>query len=104
MKFAVYVAARAHREILAAHAYIALDSPEMADRWLAGIYSAIATLAEFPQRCPRAREADDVRDSDMRQLVYTSYRVIFRVRAERVEVSMVRHGRMRSATPDELAR
>ena len=53
-------------------------SPEGAGRWQEGLERAVATLAEFPRRCPSAPEADVV-GTEVRQLLYGTYRILFTI-------------------------
>jgi len=53
---------------------------ETALSWYAGFESAVQRLAEFPQRCPLARENAAFPDVELRQLLYKSHRIIFTIR------------------------
>jgi plasmid stabilization system protein ParE len=60
----------------------------------AAFYRQIDTLETMPERCALARENEYFQD-ELRQLLFKSHRIIFRVdRAERIVwVLYVRHGR-----------
>jgi plasmid stabilization system protein ParE len=105
LSFRVIIQRRAHREIDEAYEWIARDAPHRALRWVDGIQRAIATLADNPRRCPRAREAEGHPDDDVRQLVYGrrgTYRIIFLIRGETVSVLSVRHSARQPVPLEQL--
>jgi len=63
-----------------------------------GLWDAVDSLEEFPERCAFAPEPP-LRHRGVRQLLYKVgrqvYRVLYRVRGERVEILTIRHGRRR---------
>ena len=65
-----------------------------AERWLAGIYKAIATLESRPERCPLAAESHRF-PTEVRELLHgrrtNKHRIIFEIRGESVYVLYVRH-------------
>lgn len=83
-------------------AYIAGFSADRADQWAIGLEDAIASLATMPARCPRARESATI-GSDLRQLLYGSYRVVFRIEEDAgvVRVLYVRHAARRTVGEPE---
>jgi len=95
MRYRVRIETRAIRDIDEACGWIATRSSEAAERWFGAIESEIRSLEHFPERCPRAREAD-LFPYDLRQLVFGRhhgrYRIIFTVRGEIVHVLHIRHG------------
>ncbi len=58
MKFQVEYSARAEGDLYAAYAYIALDAPLNALRWLEGLEEAVAGLSQSPERYPIAPESE----------------------------------------------
>lgn len=68
-------------------------------RWFLKLQEAIASLADFPSRCPLAPENDEV-PFEMRQLLYGHkphiYRILFTVESDVVHVLRIRHGRRQS--------
>jgi plasmid stabilization system protein ParE len=83
-------------------------SPQQAGRWLEGLERAVASLTEFPTRCPLAPE-NDAFEVEVRQLLYGAYRLLFTLvdsdedgTADTVRLLHVRHGaRLRlGETPD----
>jgi plasmid stabilization system protein ParE len=65
-------------------------------RWFAALQDAVASLAEFPARCPLAPE-DAVFPFEVRQLLYGRkphvYRILFTIKDQTVYVLHIRHGR-----------
>ena len=65
-------------------------------RWFAAPQEAIASLAEFPARCPLAPE-NAVSPFEVRHLLYGRkphvYRILFTIEDRTVYVLHIRHGR-----------
>jgi plasmid stabilization system protein ParE len=68
--------------------HIAQDNPDAAVRWTVELFDAVERLAEFPES---GRMVPEVGSREIRELIYGSYRVFYRVGAA-VEVLSVRHG------------
>ena len=79
-------------------------SPEAARRWLDGLYSAIAELADAPNRFAVIPEAEEP-GFPYRAFVYHSHRVVYAVHeAEgRVMIHRIYHGARRPLTAQELS-
>jgi len=97
MAFRVETTAEAEREgeailewLLSQHA------GEAGIRWFLALEDAIASLANFPERCPLASENARF-PFEIRQLLYGSkphrYRILFTIDGDRVIVLHIRHGR-----------
>lgn len=101
-KYEVIVTAEAEAGILAAFRYIHDSSPRKASKWLRALYSKIATLENFPRRCPFARERDYF-EEELRQLVFKSHRIIFHIneRSRTVRVVYFMHGKQRAVGEQE---
>ena len=98
-----------------ADAYTAFErirevTPSGADKWLWGIFAAIATLADMPERCPIIPEADEL-GHPTRHLLYGKrtgqYRIIFDIQEEsregpRVRVLRIWHGSREALTAADL--
>ena len=76
-------------------------SPEQAGRWQEGLEKAVASLQEFPTRCPLAPEKDAF-DIEVRQLLYRGYRILYTLVDvnddgidDTVRILHVRHGARR---------
>lgn len=67
-------------------------------RWFMAMDDAIASLADFPERCPLAPETTRF-PFEVRQLLYGkrphAYRILFTIRGDTVYVLHIRHGRRR---------
>jgi plasmid stabilization system protein ParE len=65
-------------------------------RWVLALQDAIASLAEFPERCPLAPESTAF-SFDVRHLLYGRkphvYRILFTIEDRIVYVLHIRHGR-----------
>jgi len=87
----------AQREALEAADYIAQTSPHNAEKWFAGLQVAVEGLRRMPKRYGKARESEAL-GIDLRQHVYHSHRMIFRVEedAGTVRVLHIRHAARRA--------
>src|SRR5690242_17024151 len=63
--------------------------PEAADRWFRGLVSAIRSLEKLPSRCPLIPEAEEF-PFELRQLIFHSHRLIFRINETTKKVFVVR--------------
>jgi toxin ParE1/3/4 len=79
----------AKRELRAAHDYVAQNSPRYAQGLVDRITRKTEQLAQFPQL---GAEVPEYEDESIRELLEHSYRIIYRVREERVEILSVVHG------------
>ena len=73
--------------------YIRETSPVLAKRWFEGLFQAINSLRDMPQRCPIIVEADELR-LEARHLLYGKrsgiYRILFIVIEDSIEEPTVR--------------
>ena|SRR6266545_2957239 len=60
-------------------------------QWHAGLWRAIFSLEQMPERCALAPENDDF-NHEIRQLLYGSYRILFTIQDDVVKVLHVKHG------------
>ncbi len=56
--------------------YIARDKPGVAERWVGGAFEAVGQLAELPHS---GRVVPELGRSDIREVIYGLYRIIYRV-------------------------
>jgi toxin ParE1/3/4 len=82
----------------AAMAFIARDRPETATVWLERILGAGASLAELPDR---GRVVPEAAREDVRELIISPYRLIYRRDAHSATVTMVVHER-RELTEEDV--
>lgn len=70
-------------------AYIAVDDRAAALAWLEQLLERVASLVRFPDS---GRTVPELQRDDMRELLVGSYRVIYRRKADVVEIATIRHG------------
>lgn len=70
-------------------AFIAKDNRVAAERWVIGVFEATARLEDFPRS---GRVVPEVGATDVREVIFGSYRVIYSV-GEQIEVLAIVHGR-----------
>lgn len=104
MKYRVKVTRRAEDELFEIAAWIALDSPLEASRWLDRMQAALERLAEYPERCPLAPEGERDLRRDIRHLLVGDYRALFALRAGSVQVLLIRHASRIPASSEDLER
>jgi len=80
----------AYSQLDEAMAFIARDRPETAMAWLELILDSGAGLSELPDRGRVVPEADR---EDVRELIISPYRLIYRCDANMVTIMMVVHER-----------
>lgn len=79
-------------------AWIQEESPGAAARWVEEIFSAVERLQQFPES---GRHVPEVQHrQDLREVIYQSYRIIYRLEAERVLILTVRHSRQLTQAED----
>ncbi|HEX5103995.1 MAG TPA: type II toxin-antitoxin system RelE/ParE family toxin [Pirellulaceae bacterium] len=85
---------RARRNLRAIHDYIAEDSPNYAIRMVDRITRKTESLARFPMlgHVVPEYEAEQGTEPTVRQILEGNYRVIYRLRPDRVQVLTVIHG------------
>lgn len=97
MAFRIVVAPVAARDIEDTITFISEQSgPEPCRCWKAGLFEAIESLREMPNRYPVISEAEDLGQS-LRQCLFHSHRIIYRVSEENGQVDILRvwHGARR---------
>ena len=72
--------------------YIAQDRPNAAVRWLNGLLERVDRLRDLPDQ---GRHVPEARRQDLRELIYGSYRVIYRRGSDAIEFLAVIHGARR---------
>jgi toxin ParE1/3/4 len=86
----------------AIYAYIAQDSPEYAKRMVDRLTRRSQQIAEFPFSGRRVPECDV---GQIREVIESSFRIIYHIKADQIDVLAVMHGAMdvlsRSGHDDE---
>lgn len=77
------------RDIEAIRAYIAEDSPHYADLTVRRIVGAVERLADFPES---GRMVPECSQHDIREVVVRTFRVVYRLSSETVEIATVFRG------------
>ena len=79
------------------------QEPEAAERWFRGLVKAMLALQELPHRCPVIPEAEEF-NLELRQAIYYSYRIIFRVDKSTRLVTILRvyHGSRKELRSEDL--
>lgn len=69
--------------------YIAKDKPSAADKWVKELFKIVERLTLHPRSC---RIVPELNRDDVREVIYGSYRVIYKITAD-IDILTVRHGR-----------
>jgi toxin ParE1/3/4 len=73
-------------------AYIAADDPIAAEQWVEGLLAAAQRAGELPMS---GRQVPELGRDDVREVLKRSYRIVYRILADRVEVLTVFEGHRR---------
>jgi toxin ParE1/3/4 len=92
---------RAQQRVGEIHAYLAKNSPKVADEVRQHLVLSSRRLASLQNS---GRQVEEYDHPDVRQLLVRPYRIIYRIRADRdrVDVLVVRH--YRELLPSDLAK
>jgi plasmid stabilization system protein ParE len=105
MTYDVVLTQNAKSNLRSYYEHAAQRAPATAARWLDRFEQALDSLAVNPQRCGLAPENDLV-DIEVRQLLFGkrphTYRALFTVDGDQVQVLHVRRATMDNATADDL--
>jgi toxin ParE1/3/4 len=78
----------ANRHVDDALPFIAADDPVAARQWLESLLERVSSLATFPES---GRVVPEYGRADVREILVGSYRVMYRRRANAVEVAAIHH-------------
>ena len=70
--------------------YIALDSPNSAQKWVDLTFQVVERLERFPKS---GRIVPEIKQDDFREIIHGNYRIIYRLQSEIVSILTVKHGR-----------
>ena len=78
----------ADRQVDEAVEYIAQDNPTAALEWLERLLERVKALARFPDS---GRVVPEIRREDIREIIVSPYRVMYRRKDDMVEIAAIRH-------------
>ena len=90
-KYKVKITESAQNDIEDIWQYIALDNFKTATKFLDKIEQKIDSLQRFPERNPLIPE-NEILKSDYRHLLFSNYRIIYRIEGSIVYILRVFHG------------
>ena len=70
--------------------YIALDSPNSAQKWVDLTFQVVERLERFPKS---GRIVPEIKQDDFREIIHGNYRIIYRLKSDIVSILTVKHGR-----------
>jgi plasmid stabilization system protein ParE len=70
--------------------YIARDNPTAAEDWTDTVFGKVEHLKSFPES---GRIVPEINNPRIRALIYSNYRIIYRIEEKRLSVLTVRHGK-----------
>ena len=89
-RYHINIKPTAENDLENCYLHIAEDSPQNALNWYLSIVDAIEKLDKMAERCPIAPEDQDIR-LGIRHLIIGSYRVLYKIDGDTVDVLHVRH-------------
>jgi plasmid stabilization system protein ParE len=95
----VLLSARAQSDLRAIRAYIASASPANADRFLDRMLDEIQQLGHYGHGLSLAPESRHF-GFELRQVIVWPYRILYRVKANCIQILHIRHGARTHAKPD----
>ncbi len=69
--------------------YIAQDKPAAAEKWIDTVFAKVEILSSTPEI---GRIVPEIRNSQFRELIYSNYRIIYRIEEKRISILTIRHG------------
>ena len=69
--------------------YIAFDSPQHATLFVIDIMESVERLHQFPQA---GRVVPEFNSPELREIIFGSYRIVYRLKSPLVEILTVHHG------------
>ena len=101
MEYQIELSSRAQRDIEMSFSRIHDDAPINAVNWRRGLETKLQLLTRMPTVFGAAPENRDSA-SEIRQLIYGRYRILFTIEAESVFVLTIRHGARQFLKPGEI--
>ncbi|HEY1170661.1 MAG TPA: type II toxin-antitoxin system RelE/ParE family toxin [Verrucomicrobiae bacterium] len=97
MDYKVILAPRAVRDLQQIIRYIACDNPERARTFGRELIAKTKQLAQFPEMGRVVPEFDDL---NLRELIRSPYRIVYRVNNERQQIEVARFWHGARGTPE----
>ncbi len=79
--------------------YIKQENPEASGRWVEAVFKQVIQLHDFPLS---GRKMPEMNRSDIREIFYKHYRIIYRLEEDYVYILTVRHSREEPPTEEVL--
>lgn len=70
--------------------YIAQEDPFAAEKWVRSVFDRVEQVKDFSKS---GRYVPEINRKDIRELIYSNYRIIYRIENTRVSILTVRHVR-----------
>ena len=70
--------------------YIAQDKPLAAEKWVRTVFSKVEQLEISPEL---GRIVPELENIQFRELIFSNYRIIYRIEKTRIAILTIRHGR-----------
>ena len=94
MKGSIHFTARAKADVISLHEYISAEaSSSRADRVVNGIMMLCETLSDFPEQGHYPPELQGHQRTDLREIRFKPYRILYRLQTSRIDVLAVFDGR-----------
>jgi plasmid stabilization system protein ParE len=97
MDFKVILSPRAIQDLQEIVRYIAFDNPAMAEKFGLELITKTRTLGAFPEMGRKVPEFDNPK---IREIIFKSYRIVYRVRKEKNAVEVSRFWHAARGTPN----
>ncbi len=72
--------------------YISNDAETYAPVFISELMEKVENIADFPKM---GREVREMEDESVREIIFNSYRIIYKVSKDRIEITSVVHQRMK---------
>ncbi|KPK93465.1 plasmid stabilization protein [bacterium SM23_31] len=70
--------------------YIAKDDSLASEKWVYSLFKKVKRLEKFPDS---GRVVPETKRTDIREIVFGNYRIIYRIEEAKVSILTVRHGK-----------
>jgi len=94
----VRFSSEARAKLRAIHAYLAAEAPQHADALIDRLTRRAELIGNFPYS---GRTVPEYRQESVREVLERPYRIIYRIKADEVEIATVMH--CRQLLPEDLA-